>query len=67
MQSDINFVRGIFQNKIKIHPKWNQDNFKKLQELFDLEDEEIQELYLFTQDIANHCLEEIGNRKDRIN
>ena len=61
MQCNIAIIRYLFDNKIKFHPKWNENKYKALQELFNLDPEEIEQLYLFSQDICNHRLEQSKN------
>jgi hypothetical protein len=59
MQSNTAMIRHIFQNHISVHPKWDAEKRKALQELLGMEDEEMDELYLFSQDVANHCLDDV--------
>ena len=60
MQANIHIIRNIFQHHIDLHPVWgNEDQKEALKAFFGLDDEEIEELYKFSCDISNHCLEHI--------
>ena len=62
MQANINHIRYLFQHKINIHPLHNKENCEFLSLLFDLNEEDIDQLYLFSCDISNHVLETIPEK-----
>lgn len=59
-ESTIHSLRHTFQHKIDIHAVWgNKDQIEALKLFFNLDDNEIEDLYQLSCFISNHGLERI--------